>query len=125
MDDHKTQTGDKAATANGGPAGAVSANSEVKRAQPSCAAKDVAHAKNFTGELIDHAKSAAGAALTSMAEDLGVQAQDMAGRVGDRAAATTRAAGDYLSRSAQANPLTALLVAGAVGYALAFLAYRR
>src|SRR4051812_27064837 len=106
MDDHRTQTGDKAATANNGPAGAVSASCEVKKGQPPSVAKDVAHAKNVTGELIDHAKSAAGAARTSMAEDLGGQAQDMAGRVGDRAAATTRAAGDYLSRSAQANPLT-------------------
>jgi|SRR5579884_2430194 len=125
MDQHRTQTGGKAATANGGSADALAAGSESKRGQPSGVIKDDAQVKNVGVELVDHATSAAAAALTSMAENLGGQAQDIAGRAGDRAAATTRAAGDYLSRSAKANPLTSLLVAGVVGYALAFLVYRR
>jgi len=130
MDDHRPQTSGKPANANSGTAAGgepASDADKVKTHRPSSsAAKDVAaHTKQVADELIDHAKSAAGAALTSIAEDLGERAEDAARRIGDRTAATTKAAGDYLSRSAGANPLTALLVAGAVGYALAYLVHRR
>ena len=130
MDDHRPQNRDKPANANGGTAAGAGPASDPDKAEthrPSgSATKDVAaQTKQVADELIDHAKNVAGAALTSIAEDLGEQAQDAARRIGDRTAATTKAAGDYLSRSAGAYPLTALLVAGAVGYALAYLVHRR
>ena len=134
MDEHRPQTTGKPANggATAGPNRASDRN-EAKTPQPQRAVEqELAHAKNVAAELIDHAKSAAGDALTSMAEHLGEQAQDVAGRVRDQAADTTKAvyeqgrrAGDYLSRNAESNPLTALLVAGAVGYALSYLIHRR
>lgn len=65
-----------------------------------------------------------------MAADLGGQAQDIADRALDQAGATAktlqqeaRSAGDYLSRGF--TPLTTLLAAGSVGYALAYLIHHR
>ena len=129
MDEHRPQTSDKAVNANGGTpvgAAAVSNSDKVKTHPPAgSVAEEVAtKTKQVADELIEHAKNVAGAALTSMPEELGEQVQDAARRIGDRTAATTKAAGDYLTRSAGASPLTALLVAGAVGYALAYLVHR-
>jgi ElaB/YqjD/DUF883 family membrane-anchored ribosome-binding protein len=121
MDEHRPHTSDKPAKANGRGAAAAKPTSDRNAAKTHqrVVEKQVAQAKHVAGELIDHAKSAVGDALTSAAEDLGERAQEVARRTRDQAAATTKSAGDYLSRNAAARPLTALLVAGAVGYALA------
>jgi ElaB/YqjD/DUF883 family membrane-anchored ribosome-binding protein len=126
MDDHRPQTTAKPANANGGGAAEpASDNPKVKAQRSGAVEKDpAAHPKQVAGERIDHAKRAVGDALASTAGELGEQAQDAARRIGDRTAATTKATGEYLSRSAGANPLTALLVAGAVGYALGYLVHR-
>ena len=64
-------------------------------------------------------KAAAGEVLASVAENIGEQARHQAGAVAEALLRQTRRAGDRLSRYATAKPLTALLVARAVGYGLA------
>ena len=135
MDEHRSKATDKTGNANGGAAGvnSAAARNESKTPQPPRAVeKELAPAKTVADELIDRATTAASDAMASMANTLGERAQDIAGRAHDQAAATTdavyqqgRRAGDYLSRSAVSNPLTTLLVAGAVGYALSYLIHRR
>ena len=127
MDEHRPQMSDKPANANGGAAAGANpaSDSDKAKTQHRVVEKELAHAKHVAGELIDRAKTAVGDALTSAVEDLGEHAQEVARRTRDQAAVTTKAAGDYLSRNAAANPLAALLVAGAVGYALAYLMHRR
>jgi ElaB/YqjD/DUF883 family membrane-anchored ribosome-binding protein len=46
-------------------------------------------------------------------------------RAGDAAAKAYRQTSDYVSRSTVEQPLTALLIAGAIGYAAAYLIHRR
>lgn len=130
MDATRQQTTDKATKANGGAvAGAKSVHnqSEAKTQGPQGAAADaLAQVKNAAGEIIEQSVSAAGDALTSTATDLGSQAQDIAGRVLDQAGATAKTLKQEARRvGAASRPLTTLLVAGAVGYALAYLLHRR
>ena len=65
-----------------------------------------------------------GEALASVAENLGEHARDQAAATAEALLGQTRRAGDRLSHYAAANPLTALLVAGAVGYELGYLFHR-
>ena len=130
MNEHQPRTADKTATATSGAAGHaqqhVTDHKEVKTsAPPGAAEKDVANTKHPAVELLDQATIGAGDALASMAENLGEQAQDIARRIGDQATGGTKAASDYLSRRTGANPLAALLVAGAIGYAVSYLVHRR
>jgi ElaB/YqjD/DUF883 family membrane-anchored ribosome-binding protein len=83
-----------------------------------------ARANNAMGDAVEHVKTAAGEVLASLAENIGEQARDEAGRAAEALLRQTRRAGDRLSRYATAKPLTALLVAGAVGYGLAYLLRR-
>ena len=46
-------------------------------------------------------------------------------RAGDAAAKAYRQTSDYVGRSTVEQPLTALLIAGAIGYAAAYLIHRR
>jgi ElaB/YqjD/DUF883 family membrane-anchored ribosome-binding protein len=106
------------------------------------AAGDVlTQAKDVAGEVISKAKTAAGDfieknlgedALKQVAEDLGGQAQDIARRARDQAGVAAQnvyqqgsRAGAYLSQNAQANPVSAVLIAGAIGFGLAYLIHRR
>jgi ElaB/YqjD/DUF883 family membrane-anchored ribosome-binding protein len=66
------------------------------------------------------------------AHDLSSRVQDTARQVQDKARATTDVlyeqgsqARDYMIRNMEERPLMALLVAGAVGYGLAYLIHRR
>ena len=85
-----------------------------------------ARVKNAAGNAntAEHVKAAAGEALASVAENIGEQARDEAGAAAEALLRQTRRAGDRLSRYATAKPLTALLVAGAVGYGLGYLLHR-
>jgi ElaB/YqjD/DUF883 family membrane-anchored ribosome-binding protein len=95
--------------------------------------------------ILDNAKAGAGDAIekaTAVVRDVsaaGAQAaakanevmQDVARGVGDRATQAATAlyqqgtnAGGYLSRYAAEQPLTALLLAAALGYTLAYLVHR-
>src|SRR5947207_8268585 len=85
-----------------------------------------ARVKNAAGNAntAEHVKAAAGEALASVAENIGEPARDEAGAAAEALLRQTRRAGDRLSRYATAKPLTALLVAGAVGYGLGYLIQR-
>ena len=83
-----------------------------------------ARVKNAAGDAVEHVKAAAAEALASVAENVGEQARNQAAATAEVALRQTRRAGDRLSRYAAANPLTALLVAGAVGYGLGYLMRR-
>ena len=80
--------------------------------------------KNAAGDAVEHIKAAAGEALASAAENIGEPAGDEAAEAAEALLGHTRRAGDRVLRSAAANPLTALLVAGAVGYGLGYLLHR-
>src|SRR5205085_7196117 len=81
----------------------------------------LAKAKNAGSDAVEHAKAAAGEALASVAENLGEHASDRAAATAEALLRQTRRASDRLSHYAAANPLTALLVAGAVGYGFGYL----
>jgi ElaB/YqjD/DUF883 family membrane-anchored ribosome-binding protein len=85
--------------------------------------------------LIQDAQTSA-ATLARQASEAGRQAMTQAGEVAREAGnkATQAAtnlyqqgsrAGDFISRYAAEQPVTALLVAGAIGYGLAYLIHRR
>ena len=93
------------------------------------AAGEVVEHKAAAEEIIDHAKSTAGEALTSMAEDVARQAPEIAQRVRDQAATVAddlyRSGGEYVSRQVETYPLTSVLLAAAVGYGVGYLVSRR
>jgi ElaB/YqjD/DUF883 family membrane-anchored ribosome-binding protein len=93
-------------------------------------------------DLIDRGKarldqwhSAANSALDqakTAAQDIGARVQDTARQAQDKARATTDVlydqstqAKDYVIRNMEERPLTALLIAGAIGYGLCYLIHRR
>ena len=79
---------------------------------------------NTAGDAVEHVNAAAGEAgeaLALVAGNLGDQARDQAVASGQAVLRQTRRAGDGY---AAAKPLTALLVAGAVGYGLGYLMHR-
>ena len=66
------------------------------------------------------------------AADAGATAQDLARRAREQAAAASdvlyeqgKRAGEYLTENVNEYPLTALLIAGAIGYGIAFLIHAR
>ena len=92
------------------------------------------------GKDIVQGMQSSAAALARQASDAGRQAAAQAGEVMQDAAreasnqATQAAsnlyeqssqAGDYISRYTAEQPVTALLIAGAIGYGLAYLIHRR
>ena len=109
------------------------------------AAGDVlTQAKDAAGEVISKAKTAAGDFIeknlgedtlnkaTDMVEDLGEKAQDIARRARDQVGVAAQnvsqqggRAGAYLSQNVQENPMPAVLIAGAIGFGLAYFIYRR
>jgi ElaB/YqjD/DUF883 family membrane-anchored ribosome-binding protein len=87
-------------------------------------------AQNKVTNTVEAAKGV-GQQTRAAAESIGEMAQDAARQVADRAtaaASTLSAQGgcarSYVSRTVEENPLTAVLVAGAVGYAVACLLHR-
>ena len=75
------------------------------------------------------AMSAAGSVASSMtgdtAQDLARRAREQASAAGDTLYRQGAVAGEYLSRNVNEYPLTALLVAAAIGYGLAYLIHNR
>ena len=61
----------------------------------------------------------------SMAADAGSRAQEMARRAGDSLYEQGSRAGQYVSRGMDEYPFAALLVAGAIGYGLAYLIHNQ
>ena len=131
MDEHRpkvrdiSETAAKAASAAAAKAKAALEQSNGNTHEPHHEAGDMpAGVKNAAGDAVEHVKAAAGEALASVAENIGEQARDEAGAAAEALLRQTRRAGDRLSRYATAKPLTALLVAGAVGYGLGYLLHR-
>jgi ElaB/YqjD/DUF883 family membrane-anchored ribosome-binding protein len=128
MDEHRpkgtdsTEKAVKAARA-GANAALEQSNGNTDKAHPE-AGDRLGGVKNAAGEVVEHLKGAAGEALASVAENIREQARDQAGAAAEALLRQTRRAGDRLSRYATAKPLTALLVAGAVGYGLGYLMHR-
>src|SRR3954466_12290612 len=131
MDEHRpkvrdiSETAAKAASAAAGKAKAALEQSNGNTHESHHETEDMpARVKNAAGDVAEHVKAAAGEALASVAEHIGEQARDQAGAGAEALLRQTRRAGDRVWRSAAANPLTALLVVGAVGYGLGYLLHR-
>lgn len=73
------------------------------------------------GDLAGQAQAAAGQASGAI-QDAATEASKQLGDAGAKAAAQ---AADYVSRNTAEQPLLALLVAGAIGYALAYMIHAR
>lgn len=129
MDEHRPQVRDvsetaaKAASAAAGKAVLEKSNGNTH--EPQRDAGDMpARVKNAAGDAVEHVKAAAGEALASVADNIGEPARDQAAKAAEALLGHTRRGGDRVLRSAAANPLTALLVAGAVGYGFGYLLHR-
>lgn len=72
-------------------------------------------------DLAEQAQTAA----TRVGNTIRDAAVETGSRAGDAAAKAYKQTADYVSRSTVEQPLTALLVAGAIGYAAAYLIRRR
>jgi ElaB/YqjD/DUF883 family membrane-anchored ribosome-binding protein len=70
-------------------------------------------AKTMARNVGDQARSLASTATST--------AQDLARRAREQTSVATDTAGEYLTRNVNEYPLTALLVAGAIGYGLGYL----
>jgi ElaB/YqjD/DUF883 family membrane-anchored ribosome-binding protein len=86
----------------------------------STANQAVEQAKNMARNLGEQARSIA-ADPGATAQELARRARDQAGAAGDALYRQGQRAGDYLSQNVNEYPLTALLIAGMIGYGLAFL----
>jgi hypothetical protein len=84
--------------------------------------------KRGATEAVDAASNLAGTAQTAAAEGAGTigdSASDTIEQVSDAAAKAYVQATDYVNRNTAEQPLLALLLAGAVGYAIAYLIHTR
>jgi ElaB/YqjD/DUF883 family membrane-anchored ribosome-binding protein len=81
-----------------------------------------AQAKTMARNVGDQARSMA-AAAGSTAQDLARRAGEQVSMAGDTLYQQGARAGEYLARNVNEYPLTALLIAGAVGYGLAYLVH--
>lgn len=140
MDEHRPET----LGTSGGPTNrsGVDSRANTTAAEPqkgaaedlvghatNAAGEVIEHAKSAADEVIDHAKTAAGETLTSLAEDVARQAPEIARQVRDQAGKAAddlyRSGSEYVSRQVETYPLSALVVAAAVGYGLGYLFSRR
>lgn len=131
MDEHRpkvtdiSETAAKAASAATGKAKAALEQSNGNTHEPRHDAGDTpARVKNAAADAAEHVEAAAREALASMVENSGEQARDQAGAAAEALRRQTRRAGDRLSGYATSKPLTAVLVAGVVGYGLGYLLRR-
>jgi len=98
---------------------------------PGSADQAMQQAKSTANQAIDQAKTMArniGEQARAAASDPGATAQELARRAREQASAAGdvlyrqgQRAGEYLSENVNEYPLTALLIAGMIGYGLAFL----
>lgn len=120
MDDRSKHVGDTVT-------GTIDRATETATDAISTIQKQAEHAQSVASDAIGEAGSlvrTVGDQARTLASDAGATAQDVARRARERADAMyqqgTRA-GEYVARQVDAYPLTALLVAGAIGYGLAYL----
>ena len=79
-------------------------------------------AKTMARNIGDQAAAAA-ADPTATAQELARRARDQAGAAGDVLYRQGQRAGEYLTQNVNEYPLTALLIAGMIGYGLAYLVH--
>ena len=84
------------------------------------AGQTVEQAKTMVRNIGDQARAAA-ADPVATAQELARRARDQAGAAGDVLYRQGQRAGEYLTENVNEYPLTALLIAGVVGYGLAYL----
>src|SRR5207248_776302 len=90
------------------------------RQAASMASETLEQAKTMARNIGDQARAAA-ADPGATAQDLARRARDQAGVAGDVLYRQGQRAGEYLTQNVNEYPLTALLIAGMVGYGLAYL----
>jgi len=133
MDDQRTQeaeTGkDKDASKRASEAGAAGGSSKARPEQ------DFAQLAGIVGDSLTQAGSQAGEIARNAGEqawtaaaNVGSQAQDLARRVRDQGSDALyqqgNRAAEYLTRNVNEYPLPALLIAGGIGYGLAYLIHK-
>ena len=117
------------------PAGAGTRTHDQSRGQQQSGTADQAmqQAKSTANQAIEQAKTMArdlGEQARTVASDPAASAQDLARRAREQAGVAGDAlyrqgqrAGEYLTQNVNEYPLTALLIAGMIGYGLAFLVH--
>ncbi len=141
MDNQPMRDGDKTKdAARPGPVGIITPtatrNPSDSPGSPGSPAKDGNHSTGVVGETMDQAVTMARnvvgeqawSAAADVATNAGNAAQDLARRAREQTSATADTlykqgarASEYLTRNVNEYPLTALLIAGAIGYGIAFL----
>jgi len=110
-------------------ADATEAASDIIRGVRNVSGEIIEHAKTAADAVIDQAQQAASEALTSSLQDVGTQAQEMARNASERAAAAAenlyQHGSEYVARKTRKFPISAVLVAGALGYGVGYLSRRR
>jgi ElaB/YqjD/DUF883 family membrane-anchored ribosome-binding protein len=105
----------------GGSSGAGSQTMEQAKSTANQAMEQAKTMARNIGEQTRSAISDPGAT----AQDLAQRAREQAGTAGDVLYRQGQRAGEYISENVNEYPLTALLIAGMVGYGLAFLIHSR
>src|SRR5712671_6470978 len=106
------------------PAGAGTRTHDQSRGQQQSGTADQAmqQAKTMARDLGEQARTVASDPAAS-AQDLARRAREQAGVAGDALYRQGQRAGEYLTQNVNEYPLTALLIAGMIGYGLAFLVH--
>ena len=108
---------------------ATEAASDIIRGVKNVSGEIIEHAKAAADGVIDQAQQAASEALTCSLRDLGTQAQKMARNASERAAAAAenlyQHGSEYVARKSRKFPISAVVIAGALGYGVGYLSSRR
>jgi ElaB/YqjD/DUF883 family membrane-anchored ribosome-binding protein len=84
----------------------------------------IASAAETGGDLAGKAQTAAAQAASAI-RDAAVETSKQAGDAARKAYQQSAQAADYVSRNTAEQPLIALLIAGAIGYAIAYMVHGR
>jgi vacuolar-type H+-ATPase subunit H len=99
----------------------TTANQAMEQAKTT-ANQAMEQAKTMARNIGDQAAAAA-ADPTATAQELARRAREQAGAAGDVLYRQGQRAGEYLTQNVNEYPLTALLIAGMIGYGLAYLVH--
>jgi vacuolar-type H+-ATPase subunit H len=110
-------------------ADATAAASDIIRGVRNVSGEIIEHAKTAADGVIDQAQQPASEALAGSLQDLGTQAQEMARNASEHAAAAAedlyQHGSEYVARKTRNFPISAVLIAGALGYGIGYLSSRR
>ena len=135
MDDNATRHYTPGTEHAGMGAGTLDQNRGQPSGMPGTADQTMQQAKSTANQAIEQAKTmarnigeqarAAAANPGATAQELARRAREQAGTAGDVLYRQGQRAGEYLSENVNEYPLAALLIAGMIGYGLAFLIHSR